>query len=118
MKFSFVANYKGWRLYSKRLIGASGELLHDPDFSPGFSQLWNLTQVTKVELTGEEVRRIARRSIFSSESRRAILVSSDLVFGMARMFGIFRDIVGESGIRVFRNLDEALDWVLAKNTTD
>jgi hypothetical protein len=33
------------------------------------------------------------------------------------MFEIYRDILGESGIRVFRNLDDALEWVLAKNTT-
>jgi hypothetical protein len=92
------------------------KLLKDPDFSPDFSQLWDLTQVTKVELTAEEVRRIAGRPIFSSESRRAILVSSDLVFGLSRMFEIVRDTYGEKGICVFRNLDDALEWVLAKNT--
>jgi hypothetical protein len=34
------------------------------------------------------------------------------------MFAIFREILGETGIRVFRDRGEALDWVLAKNTID
>jgi len=31
------------------------------------------------------------------------------------MFQLFRDNIGEKGIRVFRNLDDALDWVFAKD---
>lgn len=99
------------------LLAHQEKLLADPDFSADFSQLWDLTHVTKVELTTEELRRLAARSIFSSASRRAILATSDLVFGLSRMFEIFREILGEKGIRVFRNLDDALDWVLAKNNT-
>ena len=49
------------------------------------------------------------------DSRRAILVDSDLKFGLARMFEELRDTMGEKGIRVFRNLDEALDWIFAKD---
>jgi len=99
------------------LLAHQEKLLADPDFSPDFSQLWDLTNITEVELTSKDVHRLAQRSIFSPDSRRAILVSRDLVFGLARMFEIYRDILGESGIRVFRNLDDALEWVLAKNTT-
>jgi hypothetical protein len=39
-------------------------------------------------------------------------VKDDLQFGLARMFEIYRELHGETGIRVFRTLDEALDWVL------
>jgi len=99
------------------LLGHQEKLLADSDFSPDFSQLWDLTHVTQVELTSKDVHRLAQRSIFSPDSRRAILVSRDLVFGLARMFEIYRDILGENGIRVFRNLDDALEWVLAKKTT-
>src|SRR5580704_9792301 len=99
------------------LLAHQEKLLADPDFSPDFSQLWDLTHVTQVELTSKDVHRLAQRSIFSPDSRRAILASRDLVFGLARMFEIYRDILGENGIRVFRNLDDALEWVLAKNTT-
>jgi len=92
------------------------KLLKDPDFDPNFSQLLDCTHVTHVELRPEDVRRLAQRSIFSPNSHRAILVGSDLVFGFARMFLMFRETLGEKGIRVFYSLDEALYWVLAENT--
>jgi hypothetical protein len=83
----------------------------DPDFDPMFSQLMDLTQVTSVALTTEDVRQLARTVLFSQHSRRALLASSDEVFGMARMFGILRDTEGETGINVFRSRDEAMLWL-------
>jgi hypothetical protein len=94
------------------------KLLHDPDFAPDFCQLWDLSLVTEVQLTSDDLRRLAQRPVFSPDSRRAVLVSSDLAFGLSRMFAIFREILGETGIRVFRDRGEALDWVLGKNTID
>ena len=61
------------------------ELLKDPDFDP-FSQLMDLTHVTKLEHTSEDVRRVAQRSVFSPNSRRAILVTADVAFGVARAY--------------------------------
>lgn len=87
-----------------------------PDFGPSFSQLVDLSHATRMEFTREDVERFARASIFSPNSRRAILAPANLVFGLARMFEILRDTEGEKGIRVFRNLDDALEWVLDKNT--
>src|SRR5208283_4961352 len=86
-----------------------------PDFDPSFSQLVDFTQVARIELKQEDMQSLAQASIFSSDSRRAFVTSSDVVFGMARMFEALRDSIGDNGIRVFRNLDEALDWVLGKN---
>jgi hypothetical protein len=91
------------------------KLLKDPDFDPNFSQLLDCTQITRLELGPIEVRRLAQRSIFSPDSRRAILVSNDMVFGIARMFVMFREETGEKGIRIFGDLDEALFWVLPEN---
>jgi hypothetical protein len=54
-------------------------LLKDLDFDPGFSQLLDCTQVSKVELRPEDGRRLAQRSIFSPHAHRAIPVASDLL---------------------------------------
>jgi hypothetical protein len=91
-------------------------LLKNLDFEASFSQLVDCTHITKVELRPEDVRRLAQRSIFSHNSHRAILVGSDLVFGFARMFLMFRETLGEKGIRVFYDLDEALHWVFSGNS--
>jgi hypothetical protein len=69
---------------------------------------------TAIDIDADGVRRLAQRSIFSPQSRRAIIMTSDAAYGLARMFEILREAAGEHGIRVFRNLDEALDWILSK----
>jgi len=93
------------------------KLSNDPDFDPSFSQLMDFTQVEKFEIAAGEVATLAQRSVFSLESRRAILVNGDLAFGLARMFEVHRESVGEKGIRVFWDLDDALAWVLARSTS-
>lgn len=92
------------------------QLVRDPDFDPCYSQLLDLTQVTKVEISAEDVRKLAERSVFWHCSRRAILVANDLEYGFARMFEMLRENAGEKGIKVFRNLDAALEWIFAAET--
>jgi hypothetical protein len=87
------------------------KLLKDPDFDPTFSEFIDCTHLTKLDIGPGDVRKLAERSIFSPDSRRAILVNTDFAYGLARMFLMFREILGEKGVRVFRNLDEALQWL-------
>jgi hypothetical protein len=89
-------------------------LLADPDFDPTYSQLIDFTHITQFDLSSDDVRLLAQRNIFSPNSRRAFLVASDLAFGLGRMYEILREGAGERGIRIFRTLEEALDWVLSK----
>lgn len=99
------------------VLAHQASLRKHPDFDPSFSQLMDFTHVTSVELKREDVQRVAQESVFSPNSRRALVTNNDAVFGLARMFEMLRENMGEKGIRVFRNLDEALDWVLGKNTS-
>jgi hypothetical protein len=94
------------------------KLSKDLDFDPSFAQLLDVTQVTKLDLCSEDVRNIAESNTFSSNPRLAIVATSSLVYGMARMFQIFREMKGEERIRVFRDRDEALAWVLNKDGAD
>jgi len=87
-----------------------------PDFDPSFSQLIDLSDVTKIELNREDILTLAQDPILSDNSRRAILATGDLTFGLVRMFEMFRESKGKETIRVFRNRDEARAWVLGKNT--
>jgi hypothetical protein len=96
-------------------LGHQEKLLKDPDFDPSFSQLMDCTRVNLSNLEASDIRKMAERKIFSPESRRAIVVSSNLVYGYGRMFEILRETAGENGIRVFRDLDEAVDWILSKS---
>jgi hypothetical protein len=86
-----------------------------PDFDPSFSQLVDLSNVAKIEFSREDVEKFAQATIFLLNSRRAAVATADLAYGLARMFAMFRESKGEEGLRVFRTLDEALEWVLAEN---
>jgi len=94
------------------------KLAKDPDFDPSFAQVLDVTQVTKLELSSEDVRRVADSNDFSPNPRLAIVATSSLVYGMARMFQMFREMKGKEKTRVFRDRDEALAWVLSKDGAD
>ena len=93
------------------------KLFNDPDYDRSFSQLMDFTPVTKFEIEPDQVRSLSQTMVFSADSRRAIVVPNDLMFGFARMYEMIRESAGETGIRVFRDRDEALEWVLAHSTT-
>jgi len=95
------------------IIGHQERLLNDPEFDPSYSQLSDFTHVTKVQLSSEDERLAAKKNIFLHRSRRPLVVKNDVQYGVARMFEIHRDSAGEVGIRVFRNIEEALSWVLS-----
>ena len=89
--------------------GHQNRLLGDPDFDPSFNQLNDFTTATDVQLSGEEISAFARRDVFSPASRRAIVVSKTLHFGIARQFEMYH---GERSIvRVFYDREEALKWL-------
>ena len=99
------------------LLSHQEKLLRDPEFNPTFSQIMDLTRVTVFELTAGDVRMLAQKTVFSPRSRRAIVAANNVGYGLSRMFEMHRESFGENGIHVFRNLDEAVDWILSENET-
>ena len=102
-------------LTAEDIWGHQKALAKDPDFDGSLSQISDFTQVTKMELTEQDVQKFAEASVFDHDARRAIIVKDRFSFGLARMFEVLRESKGEEGLRIFRNLDEALDWVVATN---
>lgn len=77
------------------------QLLLDPDFDPTYCQLLDFTHVGEIDLSTEDIHKLAERHVFWPCSRRAILVSSDLGFGFAKLFEMLRREAGEKGIQCF-----------------
>jgi hypothetical protein len=90
------------------------QLSNDKDFDPSFSQLVDLTGVTAIGFTPDDVHGLAERSIFSPQSRRAFVAKRDLLYGLARMFELLREARGKDEIQVFRDRNEALEWLFAE----
>ncbi|MEO8353280.1 MAG: hypothetical protein ABI680_16245 [Chthoniobacteraceae bacterium] len=86
-------------------------LTKHPGFRPEFNQLIDFREISRVVLSNEEIRGLARRTIFSSHSHRAYVVASDLQYGLCRMFATYRELSGEDGIQIFREMSEALEWL-------
>jgi len=86
-------------------------LLAHPDFRPEFNQLLDFRHAEDVVSATEEIILLAARNVFSPKSKRAFVVTSDLHFGLVRMFGSYRENAGEQGIKLFREMKPALTWL-------
>jgi hypothetical protein len=93
-------------------------LTANPDFRPEFNQLIDFREASGTTLSSDDVRTLAQRQIFSNGSRRAFVAPEDLEFGLSRVFGTYREFQGEPGIRVFRDMKEALSWLSLSTEPD
>jgi len=97
------------------LLRLVAELQKDPEVTPNFALLIDLREASGLAVTGNGVRAlVAQPLVLSPISRRAVVVPTDLGFGMARMYEILREHRG-GGIRAFRDFDEAQRWVTSRD---
>ena len=88
------------------------KIYSDPDFDPTFVHLIDATGITQVDLTASEISTLARRVRFSPKARKALVVSTVLVFGLARMYETYLQLSGKSEfVSVFKERREALTWL-------
>ena len=84
----------------------------DPEFDPEFNQIVDLRSATRIELSGDQIRFLAGRRIFSSRSRRAFVAPDPSVFGVGRMWESYTEFSqNPTEIRLFRDLPSALKWL-------
>ena len=93
------------------VVGHMDRLQSHAEFCPEFNQLSDFREVTAIALSHEDVKELAKRTIFSPRSRRAFVVFGDWQFGIGRIFGTYREMEGETGIAIFREMNEALSWL-------
>lgn len=97
----------------EEIRASMAEMVASPDYRPDMRGLIDLRGVTKL-LTTEDTGRLAQ-TIKSTpnlvgRSRRALLVGSDLSYGMYRMFEALVS-GGNAEYRVFRDETEAREWL-------
>jgi hypothetical protein len=86
----------------------------DPEFDPHRPILIDLTGAELQGWTGVETRRIAGGGV---NTRRALLVASDLAYGIGRMLQAETQLLGQDNVQVFRDRAAALAWVTGKPAT-
>jgi hypothetical protein len=94
---------------------ARAQLLRDPEFDMTFSELTDLTAVTRADITGDQMRLLIRSGPFSQESNRAFIATREMIDGLARMFEVHCNFRGDERIGVFSERHEALAWLRRKH---
>ena len=83
----------------------------DPRFRPEFNHLVDTTRFEAFELTAAQLYDIGSTSLFAATSRRALVVSSALQFGLGRMFSSIREAMCGQVTMVFRDVRKATVWL-------
>lgn len=92
------------------LIAYIERLLSDPLYKRDMPVVFDATRVSALELSGAGVRdasAVVRDSREHPTARVALVVSSPAAYGMARMYGLLRDVE----VSVFEDRDVALAWL-------
>jgi len=82
-----------------------------------FNEVVDFTQVTKIKLTTNGIKNISNIASNSDQqdvnSRLAFIVTSDLAYGLVRMYEAYRSFSknAKKTIRVFKNRHDAFEWV-------
>jgi hypothetical protein len=107
------------RLVTSRLWGGvtddevyahNEKLRTDPRFDPTYRQLTDLTGVTEIAVSTSMINETSLDQFFEPGTRRAIIATDDGVFGMARMYALRAEGLGQR-IEVFREEQPAREWL-------
>jgi hypothetical protein len=85
-------------------------LVEDPGFEPTFRQLCDMMGVTRIDVSTEVLRRLARQSIFAPGTQRAFVAAQDAHYGLTRMFQVFCELEG-TRVEVFRDTASGESWL-------
>ena len=91
-------------------------LMADPHLDPTFNQLIDVTAVTKLDISVEEAKTLARRAVLSPASRRAVVAHEKSVYGMFRLMQTYHEgITNPSHVAVFYDRVKAVNWLDLRN---
>ena len=107
------------RLVTSRIWGAvtdseihqhNATLRTDPRFDASYQQLVDMTGITTIGVSTSMINETSLDQFFEPGTRRAFIATDDAVFGMARMFALRAEGLGQT-IQVFREEDQAKEWL-------
>ena len=107
------------RLVTTRLWGSVSEneiyehndkLRNDPAFDPSYRQCADMSALTEVTVSADVIRDTANDQFFLPGTRRAFIAKADAVFGMARMYALRAESLGQT-VEVFREMAPAKEWL-------
>jgi len=83
----------------------------DPEFSPDFDVIDDISAVKSSDIKFEDLDFISRKSVASTRVKRALIAVTDFQKGMANMYKVLSESHGHI-FRVFDDVDKARKWIL------
>lgn len=106
-----VVFMRGWgRVTFADALAHQQALRADPEFRGDLRELIDFSEVTELVVSYTELSTLAQGTPFGTGAFRAVVLSSDLVFGIARMYQALGDRIPEHG-RLFRDAAQARRWL-------
>jgi hypothetical protein len=88
----------------------------EPGFDPELNSVWDFTKVENIEkVSSDQIQKIVafvswKRSKYGA-MRTALVVSSKIHYGIARMYELSLESASKNEIMVFKDIQEALEWI-------
>lgn len=95
----------------EELLEGQHNLLNEPLFAGSYSRFVDATAVTKLLVTANCVRRLAKDAITQGMRRVALVANTDFVYAMLRMY---EGYAFEAECFVWRDRKAALAWLLGE----
>jgi hypothetical protein len=93
------------------MLSARRKLAANPDFDESFPVVADLREVTQFGFGAEELRHFAEMTKAQHSRITALVVSTTVEYGFARMFQTLRDNADYPGGEIFRDMEAAIRWV-------
>ncbi|MEM7465883.1 MAG: hypothetical protein AAF387_03260 [Pseudomonadota bacterium] len=94
------------------------DIINMPGFKKGLPSIWDLRHTELLHINAEDIKTISREASAHQEQRGeaciAFIVSSDLAYGLGRMFEMVND-TSHMKVRVFRNYEDGERWALNRD---
>ncbi len=97
------------------LIGYLKDLYNSSDFNPELNDIWDLRNADFSSISSEDVRSlmkyVSKKWGKSGKNKAVIVVSSELDYGMSRMYEILMEARTTGKIAVYKDINEAIEWI-------
>jgi hypothetical protein len=97
------------------IASARAQARANPDFDSSFYELFDIRDLTEVQLSGAEIARVAASSVLGPGVCRAFVVANQRQHGLARMFSGFAE-PHDQRVVVFRDMTVAESWLAARRS--
>lgn len=112
---SLVLTAASGTLTDEDVLALKERLARDPAFSPDMKELSDCRGIERLDVTPAGIRAMVEQDESDSDGaathKLALVLSTDVAYGMARIYQSLSEVHDNENVGVFRDLDEAKAWL-------